>query len=136
MSILIILVSFASVFTGPDNLPDSLTVPDNSIETKLSFSESLADYVNGIVIEQESEIPDGGELSSSVIWIPTYYGYHTILGVLDTYVHSNTTFTSLRTKRMADRNFYVIDLSEDEILIRIVYDSANSLLRLTMPSGY
>ncbi len=130
------MVSFASVFTGTGNLPDSLTTVDISIDHKSSFSESLADYVNGIVLEQESDIHNTGEFSSSVIWIPTYYGYHTFLGVLDTYVHSNTTFTSLRTRRLDNKNFYVIDLSEGEILIRIIYDSVNSILRLTMPPGY
>ena len=136
MSILIILVSLASVFTGNANLPDSLRIVDISIDPKTSFSESLAEYVNGVVLEQESAIHNTGEFSSSVIWIPTYYGYHTFLGVLDTFVHTNTTFTSLRTRRMENRNFYVIDLSEGDILIRIIYDSANSLLRLTMPPGY
>ena len=103
---------------------------------KSPFSESLAEFVSGIVLEQGVDMQDGEEVSSSVIWIPTYYGYHTFLGVLDSYIHDHTSITALKTRRLPDRNFYVIDLTEKEISIRIIYDSANSLLLLSMPPGY
>lgn len=103
---------------------------------KSPFSESLAEFVSGIVLEQGVDMQDGEEISSSVIWIPTYYGYHTFLGVLDSYIHEHTSITTLKTRRLANRNFYVIYLIEKDISIRIIYDSANSIIRLTMPPGY
>jgi len=103
---------------------------------KSPFSESLAEFVSGIALEQGVDMQDGEEISSSVIWIPTYYGYHTFLGVLDSYIHEHTSITTLKTRRLANRNFYVIYLIEKDISIRIIYDSANSIIRLTMPPGY
>ena len=107
-----------------------------TVREKSPFSESLAEFVSGIVLEQGVDMQDGEEVSSSVIWIPTYYGFHTFLGVLDSYIHDHTSITTLKTRRLADRNFYVIYLIEKEISIRIIYDSANSLLLLSMPPGY
>ena len=101
-----------------------------------TFAESLAEHVQGRVLEHDRESVDDGRTWSSVIWIPTYYGYHTFLGVLDNYVASHTALTSLRTWRLADRNFYVILLSQKNVSVRIVYDSRNSLLMLTAPAGY
>jgi len=103
---------------------------------KSPFSESLAEFVSGIALEQGVDMQDGEEISSSVIWIPTYYGYHTFLGVLDSYIHEHTSITTLKTRRLANRNFYVIYLIEKDISIRIIYGSANSIIRLTMPPGY
>jgi hypothetical protein len=103
---------------------------------KQTFTESLAEYLKGQVIEQDPGLLNGIEIFSSVIRIPTYYGYHTFLGVLDSFVVMHTTLTSLKTWRMSDRNFYVIHLSRDDISIRIIYDSRNSLLLMTVPAGY
>ncbi len=100
------------------------------------FSRSLAKYVSGIVLEQGSEVRDGELIDTSVIWIPTYYGYHNFLGVLDNYIIHHTSITTLRTWRMADRNYYVINLGKKDFLINIIYDSRNSLLMLSHPPGY
>jgi hypothetical protein len=101
---------------------------------KLTFAESLADFVSGKIIEHD---PGSGiKVYSSVIRIPTYYGYHSFLGVLDNYIAKYTSLTSLRTWRLADRNFYVIHLSQEKVSVTIIYDMQNSLLLLTTPAGY
>jgi hypothetical protein len=101
---------------------------------KLTFAESLADFVSGKIIEHD---PGSGiKIYSSVIRIPTYYGYHSFLGVLDNYIAKHTSITSLRTWRLEDRNFYVIHLSQEKISVTIIYDMQNSLLLLTTPAGY
>ncbi len=98
--------------------------------------ESLAEYVSGTVIEKGQSIENGEVINSSVVWIPTYYGYHTFLSVLDSYILNHTSITMLTTWRLDDRNFYIIYLSEKDILIKIIYDSENSLLFLSLPVGY
>ncbi len=98
-----------------------------------TFTESLAEYVQGSIIEPEQGSADDDQVWSSLVWIPTYYGYHTFLGVLDNFIAGHTSLTSLRTWRLEDRNFYVILLSRKNISIKIIYDSRNSLLMLTGP---
>ncbi len=110
--------------------------PVDTCITNTTFAESLAEHVQGKVLEHDRESVDNGRTWSSVIWIPTYYGYHTFLGVLDSFIAGHTALTSLRTWRLADRNFYVILLSQQNISVRIVYDSRNSLLMLTAPAGF
>ncbi|MFP4365766.1 MAG: hypothetical protein ACLFQA_01605 [Bacteroidales bacterium] len=105
-------------------------------DDKLSFTESLAEHVSGIILEKDPLTGDEEDLNSSVMWIPTYYGYHSFLGVLETFIQKYTNFTRLRTWRLADRNFYVIHLSQDDISIKIIYDSRESLLLLSLPLGW
>jgi hypothetical protein len=107
---------------------------DSSKAQTASFAESLANHLDGKLIEEDRT--GNGNTWSSVIWIPTYYGYHSFLGVLDTFIAAHTALTSLRTWRLADRNFYVIQLWQNNISVRIIYDSRNSLLMLTTPAGY
>lgn len=114
----------------------ALSSPGDTCTAPKTFAESLADHVQGKVLEQDRESHDAGMTWSSVIWIPTYYGYHSFLGVLENYIAAHTAFTTLRTWRMADRNFYVIQLGQRNISVRIIYDSRNSLLMLTGPAGY
>jgi hypothetical protein len=99
-----------------------------------SFAESLADHLDGKLLENDRT--GDGKTWSSVIWIPTYYGYHSFLGVLDAFIAAHTALTSLRTWRLADRNFYVIQLWQNNLSVRIIYDSRNSILMLTTPAGY
>jgi hypothetical protein len=103
---------------------------------KQPFTQSLAKHVSGTVIEERFEIRNGQTFNASVIKIPGYYGYHSILGVLDTYVLYQTDLTSLKTWRMADRNFHVINLDGKNISVSIIYDSRESLLLLYLPPGY
>ncbi|MFO7923129.1 MAG: hypothetical protein R6U58_05505 [Bacteroidales bacterium] len=116
---------------GDSGLPEI-----SGMDRESSFSESLAEYVGGVVVEQETGFLDGEEIFTSVIWIPTYYGYHSFMGVLDNYILNHTTITSLRTWRLEDRNFYVIHLSQKNLSVRIIYDSRDSLLMLSLPPGY
>ena len=73
---------------------------------------------------------------TTVMWIPTYYGYHSFMGVLDSYIVKHTSLTLMRTGRMAERRLYVIHLSQENISVTIMYDSLDSLLYLTTPEGY
>jgi hypothetical protein len=115
---------------------NEISLPGDTCTTRTTFAESLAEHVQGRVLEHDRESVDNGRTWSSVIWIPTYYGYHTFLGVLDSFIAGHTALTSLRTWRLADRNFYVILLSQKNVSVRIVYDSRNSLLMLTAPAGF
>lgn len=106
-------------------------------EEKIDFPASLAQYVSGVVLEQEENIEGGKKVISSVVWIPTYYGYHTFMGVLDSYIQNQTTISRLRTRRVAaDRNHYIIMLSDKDVSITIIYDTVNSLLIMSAPPGY
>ncbi len=110
--------------------------PDERASDKATFAESLADFVSGKVLEQDPAFQNGRPVCTSVVWIPTYYGYHSFLGVLDSFIAKHTTITSLRTWRLADRNLYVIHLSQENISVSIIYDLRDSLLLLTTPPGY
>lgn len=106
-------------------------------EEKIDFPASLAQYVSGVVLEQEDNIEGGKKVISSVVWIPTYYGYHTFMGVLDSYIQNQTTISRLRTRRVAaDRNHYIIMLSDKDVSVTIIYDTVNSLLIMSAPPGY
>lgn len=101
-----------------------------------TFPKSLATYLNGTLKEENQYIEEGRRVNSSVILIPTYYGYHSFLGVLDSYILNHTDITSLRTWRLAENNIYVILLTDNHTSVRILYDPVNSLLLLTAPVGY
>jgi hypothetical protein len=103
---------------------------------KQPFTQSLANHLSGTVIEEKFEIRHGQAVNASIIRVPGYYGYHSILGVIDTYILYQTNLTSLKTWRMANRNFYVIHLNGDNITLSIVYDAQQSLLLLSLPPGY
>ncbi len=106
-------------------------------EEKSDFPASLAQYVSGVVLEQEDNLEGGKKVISSVVWIPTYYGYHTFMGVLDSYIQNQTTISRLRTRRVAaDRNHYIIMLSDKDVSVTIIYDTVNSLLIMSAPPGY
>jgi hypothetical protein len=105
-------------------------------EKKLLFTESLAMVVSGTILEQGEGIVDGNVINSSVIRIPGYYGYHSFLLVLDNFIAYNTSLTKLRTWRMEEKNFYVIDITGQNIAVRIVYDTHASLIMLSLPTGY
>jgi hypothetical protein len=137
MSIFIIISSFISLFSAPLYLQDSLMADVISDDTRPTFSESLAEYVSGVVLDQEDNIENGKAVISSVVWIPTYYGYHSFIGVLDTYIQNQTSISGLRTRRLAaDRNHYVIMLSDKDVSVKIIYDTVNSLLFMSAPPGY
>lgn len=128
IAILPLSVSFA---TPPPNI-----LPRGD-EVKLSFTESLARHVSGIVRkDQGPALEDGEMIDSSVIWIPTYYGYHSFIGVLDNYLLHHTSITSMRTWRMEERKYWAIHLSGKDVSIKIVYDSLDSLLLLSLTPGY
>ena len=100
------------------------------------FTGSLASHLSGVVLKYEPSAPGSDGPDSSVIRIPTYYGYHSFMGVLDNYILNHTTITVLKTRRMDDRNFYMISLLDKSRSIEIIYDSVNSILMLTLPHGY
>ncbi len=109
---------------------------DSCAKKKISFSESLAWYVNGEIIEKRSDCSDGGKTDYSEILIPRYYGYHSFLGVLDSFVARHTSITHLQTWQLADRNFHVIHLRGENVYVKIIYDLRDSMLLLTTPAGY
>lgn len=127
-AILLLPVSFA---TTPSKI-----MPDRD-SGNLSFTESLARHVSGIVRKDQGPVLEEGEMvDSSVIWIPTYYGYHTFIGVLDNYLMHHTSITSMRTWRMEERKYWAIHLSGKDVSIKIIYDSLDSLLLLSLTPGY
>jgi hypothetical protein len=103
---------------------------------KLPFTEALAVYVCGTIMEQHPGTEDGRTINSSVIRIPGYYGYHSFLLVLDNFIAYNTSLTKMRTWRMEEKNFYVIDITGSNIAVRIVYDTHASIIMLSLPKGY
>ena len=115
---------------------NKVLTPINACKEKSTFSESLAEFVSGIILEQGQIIEDGELINLSVIWIPTYYGYHTFLGVLDSYIINHTSITRMTTWRLAEKNSYVIHLTETNLSVKIIYDTINSQLSLTFPLGY
>lgn len=104
--------------------------------SKSLFCESLAQFVSGNILKMENSFEDGKAVITTVMWIPTYYGYHSFMGVLDSYIVKHTSLTLMRTWRMAERRLYVIHLSQENISVTIMYDSLDSLLYLTTPEGY
>ena len=108
----------------------------DSDRTDTGFTGSLASHLSGVVLKYEPSASGSDGPDSSVIRIPTYFGYHSFMGVLDNYILNHTTITVLKTRRMNDRNFYMISLLDKSRSIEIIYDSVNSLLMLTLPHGY
>lgn len=115
---------------------DNIFTANIEYKEKLLFTESLAMFVSGTILEQGEGRVDGNIINSSVIRIPGYYGYHSFLLVLDNFIAYNTTLTALRTWRMEEKNFYVIDISGKNMAVRIVYDTHASIIMLSLPTGY
>jgi hypothetical protein len=127
----VLIISLQTSFGGRRTL-----CSDERVSDKATFAESLAEFVSGKVLEQDPDFQNGRPVCTSVVWIPTYYGYHSFLGVLDSFIIKHTAITSLRTWRLADRNLYVIHLSQENISVSIIYDLRDSLLLMTTPPGY
>jgi hypothetical protein len=115
---------------------DNIFTPNIEYKEKLLFTESLAMFVSGTILEQGEGRVDGNIINSSVIRIPGYYGYHSFLLVLDNFIAYNTALTAMRTWRMEEKNLYVIDISGKNMAVRIVYDTHASIIMLSLPTGY
>ncbi|MGF1586494.1 MAG: hypothetical protein ACFCUM_14305 [Bacteroidales bacterium] len=115
---------------------DNIFTANIEYKEKLLFTESLAMFVSGTILEQGEGTVDGKIINSSVIRIPGYYGYHSFLLVLDNFIAYNTSLTAMRTWRMDEKNFYVIDISGKNMAVRIVYDTHASVIMLSLPAGY
>jgi hypothetical protein len=129
---LLLLFSFLPLSWAGDNI----FTASIEFKEKLPFTESLARFVSGTILEQGEGTEDGKFVNSSVIRIPGYYGYHSFLLVLDNFIAYNTSLTKLRTWRMEEKNYYVIDISGKNIAVRIVYDTHASIIMLSLPTGY
>jgi hypothetical protein len=135
MRVLIVIILLLLFFPF-SRAGDNIFTANIEFKDRLPFTESLAIFVSGTILEQGEGTEDGIIINSSVIRIPGYYGYHSFLLVLDNFIAYNTSLTAMRTWRMEEKNFYVIDISGKNITVRIVYDTHASIIKLSTPTGY